>query len=78
MAAPVRLRPINPKNLWKVVEDPVALDEMYKRMLGPSGNKLLPEEVKWLAVTHKSFDHGRRGHNDRLAFLGKSIRQAEY
>ncbi|KAK8187062.1 ribonuclease-III-like-domain-containing protein [Phyllosticta capitalensis] len=73
MAAPVRLRPINPKNLWKVVEDPVALDEMYKRMLGPSGNKLLPEEVKWLAVTHKSFDHGRRGHNDRLAFLGRRI-----
>ena len=28
---------------------------------------------QWLAVTHKSFDHGRRGFNDRLAFLGKRI-----
>lgn len=31
---------------------------------------MLTDEVKWLAVTHKSFDHGRRGFNDRLAFLG--------
>jgi len=28
---------------------------------------------KWLAVTHKSFDHGRQGFNDRLAFLGKRL-----
>ena len=33
---------------------------------------MLEEEIKWLAVTHKSFDHGRRGFNDRLAFLGES------
>lgn len=31
---------------------------------------MLSDEVKWLAVTHKSFDQGRRGFNDRLAFLG--------
>lgn len=31
---------------------------------------MLTEDVKWLAVTHKSYDHGRRGFNDRLAFLG--------
>ena len=31
---------------------------------------MLTDEVKWLAVTHKSFDHGRRGYNDRLAFFG--------
>lgn len=42
-------------------------------MLGPGGDKVLSDEVKWLAVTHKSFDHGRRGHNDRLAFLGRRI-----
>lgn len=24
----------------------------------------------WLCVTHKGFDHGRRGYNDRLAFFG--------
>ena len=43
---------------------------MYIRLLGRDGHKLLSEETKWLAVTHKSFDHGRRGFNDRLAFLG--------
>jgi len=32
---------------------------------------MLTEEVKWLAVTHKSFDQGRRGYNDRLAFFGR-------
>lgn len=39
-------------------------------MLGEDGDKMLSEEVKWLAVTHKSFDQGRRGFNDRLAFIG--------
>ena len=34
---------------------------------------MLTEEVKWLAVTHKSFDHGKRGYNDRLAFLGMGL-----
>lgn len=33
----------------------------------------MPEEIKWLAVTHKSFDHARRGFNDKLAFLGKRL-----
>ncbi|KAI9807218.1 MAG: hypothetical protein M1825_005936 [Sarcosagium campestre] len=46
---------------------------MYVRLLGPNGHRLLTEEVKWLAVTHKSFDHGRRGFNDRLATLGHRI-----
>lgn len=36
------------------------------------GHKILTDEVKWLCVTHKSFDQGRRGFNERLAFLGKS------
>jgi len=30
----------------------------------------LSEETKWLAVTHKSFDQGKRGFNDRLSYLG--------
>ena len=33
----------------------------------------LPEEVRWLCVTHKSFDHGRRGFNDRLGFFGSTL-----
>jgi dsRNA-specific ribonuclease len=46
---------------------------MYIRMLGQGGDSMLSDEVKWLAVTHKSFDHARRGFNDRLAFLGRRI-----
>lgn len=70
MVAPFRLRPRNPANEYRVNEDPERLDEVYIRVLGSGGDKLLTEEVKWLAVTHKSFDHGRRGFNDRLAFFG--------
>jgi hypothetical protein len=63
----------NPKNkIWVCNSDPHVLDDMYNRLLGPGGSKMLPEELKWLAVTHKSFDHGRRGFNDRLALLGRS------
>lgn len=43
---------------------------MYTRFLGKTGPKMLSDETKWLAVTHKSFDHARRGFNDRMAFLG--------
>lgn len=56
--------------MFKVNEDPKRLDDAYVRMLGPGGDKVLNDEAKWLAVTHKSFDHGRRGFNDRLAYLG--------
>jgi hypothetical protein len=72
MSAPVRIRPRSVP--FEVNEDPRRLDEMYFRLLGPGGDQLLSEEVKWLAVTHKSFDHGRRGFNDRLAYLGASTR----
>nr|WNZ75629.1 hypothetical protein [Trichoderma harzianum] len=57
--------------IWAVNNDPTRLDEVYNRLLGPGGSKMLPEELKWLAVTHKSFDQGRRGFNDRLALLGR-------
>lgn len=61
----------NPKNkVWVVNNDPARLDQMYETLLGQGGSKMLPEELKWLAVTHKSFDQGRRGFNDRLAMLG--------
>ncbi|KAI4241396.1 MAG: hypothetical protein L6R40_004572 [Gallowayella cf. fulva] len=53
--------------------DPEKLDNAYIRVLGKNGHEMLTEEVKWLALTHKSFDHGRRGFNDRLAYLGKRI-----
>ena len=50
--------------------DPKRLDDVYTKFLGSDGSNMLSEETKWLAVTHKSFDQGRRGFNDRLAFLG--------
>ncbi|KAL8388132.1 hypothetical protein RB595_009433 [Gaeumannomyces hyphopodioides] len=60
-------------HVWKINEDPAVLDEFYDRFLGRNGHKLLPEELKWLAVTHKSFDQGRRGFNTRLAHFGRQI-----
>lgn len=33
--------------------------------------------MQWLATTHKSFEQGARGFNDRLAFLGKRIVDVE-
>ncbi|TWU70951.1 hypothetical protein ED733_000111 [Metarhizium rileyi] len=57
--------------IWKVNNNPGKLDDMYNRLLGPGGSKMLPEELKWLAVTHKSFDQGRRGFNDKLALMGR-------
>ncbi|CAF3641070.1 unnamed protein product [Fusarium graminearum] len=73
MKAPIQLDfAKNPENkVWSVNNDPKKLDEVYDRLLGQGGSKLLPEVVKWLAVTHKSFDQGRRGFNDRLALLGR-------
>ena len=70
MVAPVRLKTFKPRNEYPVNEDPRRLDEAYVHVLGQGGDKMLTDEVKWLAVTHKSFDQGRRGYNDRLAFFG--------
>lgn len=74
MKAPVRLRPKNDNDTFAVNENPERLDEVYKRIFGPGGETWLDESVKWLAVTHKSFDQGRRGFNERLAWLGKCPR----
>ncbi|KAL6243555.1 hypothetical protein RBB50_009548 [Rhinocladiella similis] len=71
MKAPVRTRP--ERQTLKVNTDQRKLDDVYVNILGRDGDKMLPEETKWLAVTSKSFDHGRRGFNDRLAFFGKRI-----
>lgn len=69
MVAPgPRLR--NNQNEFSVNENPETLDRVLNKVLGKGGNQMLTEDVKWLAVTHKSFDHGRRGFNDRLAFFG--------
>ena len=72
MTAPFRSKPLPLDNEYKVNEDPRRLDQVYIKVLGSGGGKMLTDEVKWLAVTHKSFDHGSRGFNDRLAFLGRT------
>lgn len=71
MTAPFQPRIKDPSKAYECNSDPAKLDRMYNTFLGRGGDKLLTDEVKWLAVTHKSFDQGRRGFNDRLAFLGQ-------
>jgi len=61
------------RSVWKCNDRPEILDAMYKRFLGPGGDTMLPDEIKWLAITHKSFDQGRRGFNTRLAYYGRQI-----
>jgi large subunit ribosomal protein L15 len=69
--APVSLNAIESKRPhFPVNEDQAVLDKFYISLLGKEGDKVLSENIKWLAVTHKSFDQGRRGFNDRLALLG--------
>ena len=70
MMAPIRSKPAVANNDFIVNEDSERLDKFYDRILGRGGRNMLTDEVKWLAVTHKSFDHGRRGFNDRLTYLG--------
>jgi len=73
MKAPFQPRVRDPSKAYEVNDDPAKLDSMYIKLLGRGGDQTLTDEVKWLAVTHKSFDQGRRGFNDRLAFFGKQI-----
>ncbi|KAK4171684.1 ribonuclease-III-like-domain-containing protein [Triangularia setosa] len=61
------------RKIWHVNEDPEKVDTVFNRLLGKNGDKMLPDEIKWLAVTHKSFDQGRRGFNTRLAYYGRQI-----
>ncbi|KAL4917988.1 ribonuclease-III-like-domain-containing protein [Aspergillus aurantiobrunneus] len=77
MKAPFSIRLDSKRPDFPVNSDPKLLDKFYIRFLGEGGDKVLSDEVKWLAVTHKSFDQGRRGFNDRLAFLGKRIVQLQ-
>lgn len=71
MTTPIRTKLPRPGvTPLKINTDQRKLDEVYVKLLGRGGDKLLSEETKWLAITSKSFDHGRRGYNDRLAFFG--------
>ncbi|KAG0646469.1 hypothetical protein D0Z07_7510 [Hyphodiscus hymeniophilus] len=71
MTAPYPTQIKDPNKAWQCNNDPAKLDRFYNTFLGRGGDSVLTEEVKWLAITHKSFDQGRRGFNDRLAFFGE-------
>jgi len=70
MKAPYPWRITDPEKKWECNSDPKRLDQFYIKFLGRGGDQVLTEEIKWLAITHKSYDQGRRGFNDRLAFFG--------
>jgi large subunit ribosomal protein L15 len=71
MKAPYATVIKDPEKAWECNNDPEKLDRFYNKFLGRGGDTVLTDEAKWLAITHKSFDQGRRGFNDRLAFFGK-------
>ena len=71
MTAPYPIHIKDPEKAWNCNSDPAKLDRFYIKFLGRGGDSVLTEEAKWLAITHKSFDQGRRGFNDRLAFFGE-------
>lgn len=79
MQMPFRLRPMPNQPVWKVNDSVELVDSAYDRFIGQAagrgtkGKDVLPEEIKWQALTHKSFDQGRRPYNDKLAYLGKRI-----
>jgi large subunit ribosomal protein L15 len=51
-----------------VNDDAQKLDDVFLKLAGKDLG--LTNEVKWQAVTHKSFDHGRQPFNSKLTFLG--------
>jgi len=63
--APVSIRV---RKHFAVNDDPKVLDAMYAKLFGKDLG--LSGDVKWQAVTHKSFDHGRQPFNSKLRFLG--------
>lgn len=77
MRAPYRLKPRNDNDEFPCNDDPAKLDAMYEKFLGKDAVDWLESEVKWLAITHKSFDQGRRGYNERLAFLGRKMMELQ-
>jgi large subunit ribosomal protein L15 len=72
MKAPFNPRVKDPRKAFQANEDPAVVERAWSKIAGED-RKGVDEEVLWLAVTHKSFDQGRRGFNDRLAFLGMLI-----
>ena len=72
LRAPIPMTFHNKDKQWPVNESQKVLNEFYIKLLGEGGDAVLTDEVKWLAVTHKTFEQGKRGYNDRLAFLGRT------
>jgi large subunit ribosomal protein L15 len=75
MKMPFQVRKPAFQEQFVVNEDPEKLHRVYDRILGKDGWQALSEDTRWLAITHKSFDQGRRGFNARLSYLGMSDRE---
>lgn len=70
MKMPFQVRRPAKQEAFYVNESPTKLNKVYDKILGRDGWRTLTEETRWLAVTHKSFDQGRRGFNARLSYIG--------
>lgn len=73
MTAPFPSKARNRNDDYPCNEDPELLDNVLEAVVGTSvrgTDFFLEEEIKWLAVTHKSYQHGTVGMNDRMALLG--------
>lgn len=72
-ARPQPRAPVAPRarKHFQVNDDPAVLNRMYLKLFGKEMG--LSEEVKWQAVTHKSFDHGRQPFNSKLRFFGRTL-----
>jgi len=70
MKMPFQVRQPAKQVVFNVNEDPDKLHRVYDKILGKDGWRGITEDTRWLAVTHKSFDQGRRGFNARLSYLG--------
>ena len=75
----VRPQPLAPFSVrvrqpYIVNDSPKKLDAMYRELFGTDKFNL-PDDLKWQAVTHKSFDHGRQPYNEKLMFMGTSHRE---
>ncbi|OQO15138.1 hypothetical protein B0A48_00520 [Cryoendolithus antarcticus] len=81
MRMPHRIRPLPKQPIWKVNDKAEPVDAALDKFIGNAagqdvkGRETLDEEVKfqWQSLTHRSFDHGSRPYNDKLAYLGKRI-----
>lgn len=53
--------------------DPSSIQSTLARIGVPGGASSLPDPLAAQVFTHKSFNHGKSGYNEKLAFLGRRV-----